>query len=81
MPDSTLKRVKEIIAAYKDVPAESVPDDARLREDLDIDSLGAAEIIFDIEEEFHVVIGEHLARELDTVRDVASRVDALVTET
>jgi acyl carrier protein len=78
MSDPTLTGVKRIIAAHKSISVELVEDDARLREDLDIDSLGATEIIFEIEDQFQIVIGEHVARDFQTVRDVATGVDALL---
>ena len=80
MSEATLTRVKRIVAAYKSIAIEWVGDDARLREDLDIDSLGATEIIFEIEDEFGIVIGDQSAFGLETVRDVANRVDSLMAE-
>jgi acyl carrier protein len=43
--------------------------DSSLRDDLGIDSLGAAELLFEIEETFGVDIGTLDARSLVTVRD------------
>jgi acyl carrier protein len=48
--------------------------DSNLRNDLGIDSLGAAELLFEIEEEFGADIGTPDARSLVTVRDA---VDAI----
>jgi acyl carrier protein len=74
----TLSRIGRIIAANREIPAESVSYDARLLDDLGIDSLAATEIIFDVEDEFGVVVPEHRSFALTTVRDLCVAVDELV---
>jgi acyl carrier protein len=52
------------------VPAQ-VTLDARLRDDLGIDSLCASELMFEIEEEFAVTVAEEDLSRFQTVRDLA----------
>ena len=74
----TLSRVGRIIAANRELSADSISYEARLLDDLDIDSLAATEILFEIEEEFGIVVPEHRPFALETVRDLCNAVDALV---
>lgn len=74
----TLTRIAPIIAANRQIPEESVSLDARLLEDLDIDSLAATEILFDIEDEFEIVVPEQRTFGLTTVRELCEAVEALV---
>jgi acyl carrier protein len=76
MTSDTLARVQCIIAKYLDIPVEKVEEDARLV-DLGVDSLDALELIFEIEEEFKVTVPEERLPELETVRAVCEKVEAL----
>jgi len=73
----TLARIGRIIAAHREIPPESVSYDARLI-DLDIDSLAATEILFDIEDEFGIAVPEQRSLALVTVRDLCDAVNELV---
>lgn len=55
------------------VPAQ-VTFDANLRDDLGIDSLCASELMFEIEEEFGVSVGEEDLSRFQTVRDLAEAI-------
>jgi acyl carrier protein len=74
----TLSRIGRIIAANREIAPESVSYEARLLDDLDIDSLAATEILFDIEDEFGIVVPEQRSFALATVRDLCDAVDELV---
>ena len=74
--NTTLDRLRlQLVKDYKLDPAQLTPD-ARL-ETLGIDSLGVAELMFNIEDEFKVTIpGEPVV--LKTVGDVVGYIDDLV---
>ena len=73
---TTIDRLRLLLAKdYKLDPATLVPD--ALLEELGIDSLGVAELMFNIEDEFKVTIpGDPIA--LKTVGDVVGYIDGLI---
>lgn len=67
----------DAIAAVCDVPAERIEPGTTLDE-LDVDSLASAEIIFEVETTLGRELPNHLLRQIDgarTVGDVARRLD------
>lgn len=60
-------------------PAKVVPD-ARLREDLDLDSLDAADMLVAIEKRFGIRLDDQVARQFRTVSDIHGYVRKLVAE-
>jgi len=71
--------VLAIIAFYRaDRPrldsSETIPDSARLIEDLGYDSLALAEVVFFIEDLFQVAISNHDLRDLHTITDLRAYV-------
>ncbi len=56
------------------VPAQ-VTLDARLRDDLGLDSLCASELIFEIQEEFGTVVTDEDVSRFQTVRDLVRAID------
>jgi acyl carrier protein len=75
---TTLERLQTILVTdYKLAPETLTPD--ALLEDLGIDSLGTAELLFNIEDEFKVVLPpEHV--NLPALADVVAFIDQLVLE-
>jgi acyl carrier protein len=68
----------EAIATVCDVPADRIRPETTLDE-LDVDSLASAEIIFEIETSLGRELPNHLLRQIDGVRtvgDVAGRLSA-----
>lgn len=61
-------------------PSLIVPE-ARMREDLGLDSLDAVDLIVAIEKAFHVCVPEVLAREMRTVGDLHNYVRTVVNST
>lgn len=61
--------VKELIIENLDVDETKITMDARLREDLDADSMDTFELIYAIEEKLGVTIPDEKAAEFETVRD------------
>jgi acyl carrier protein len=76
MAPDTFDRVRQIIAKYLGVPLESVGEDSRF-EDLGIDSLGALELIFQIEEEFKVSVPDERVREFTTMKAACEAIETL----
>ena len=60
-------------------PALVVPE-ARLREDLDLDSLDAADMLVAIEKRFGIRLDDEVARQFRTVSDIHDYVHRLVAE-
>ncbi len=73
----TFDRVRRIIARFRSLPLETVEEDSRLQEDLELDSLDALDLIFEIEEEFKVSVPDDQVGEFRTVRAVCDGIEAL----
>lgn len=65
-------RVKEIVCAVMNLPAEMVKDDASLKDELLMDSLDRYQIILRVEEAFDVEIADEEALRADSVADIAA---------
>jgi acyl carrier protein len=74
-PD-TFERVRRLVAQYLKIPPESVGEDSGL-EELGLDSLGALELVFQIEEEFKVSVPDSRIPEFKTVRAVCDGIETL----
>ena len=64
------KKVKEILADRLDIDLEKIKLESRLAEDLDMDSFGAIEIMFEMEEKFDIKVKEEEMKNLQTVKDI-----------
>jgi acyl carrier protein len=76
MTGDTFERVRRLIAKYLSIPAETIGEDSSL-EELGLDSLGALELVFQLEEEFSVKVPDDSIKGLLTVRAVCDGVEAL----
>jgi acyl carrier protein len=65
-----LEKIREIILRYADVESDQITEDARLAEDLGLDSFSLASIMGDAEQEFDIVIDETQLVDIYTVGDV-----------
>lgn len=63
-----------------ELAASQVVAGARLREDLDLDSLDAADMLVAIEKKFGIRLDDEVARQFRTVGDIHEYVRKLVTE-
>ena len=77
MKGETSERVLTIIAKARHVPVQSVTLDKTF-EELQIDSLDAINIVFEIEEEFKVVVADDQVASLRSVRDMVDGIDKLL---
>ena len=76
---STFDRLRSILARDYKVDPEWIKPESTL-ESLDIDSLGAVEMLFTIEDEFAVKVTKEPV-DLRTVADVVAYIDRMVGET
>jgi acyl carrier protein len=78
-PEEIRAKLATIIAAQVNsrIPARQIQWDTRLRDDLGIDSLAVAELMYEIEDTFGTVLQDTEPTTLVTVRDA---VDAIARE-
>jgi acyl carrier protein len=74
---TTFQRLQAIVAKDHKLDIDTVTADASL-ESLGIDSLGMAELLFNIEDEFRVTLPVEPVDGLATVGDVARFIDTLI---
>ena len=71
MPDLDIEnKVREILAKKFSVPVENISAQTRLAEDLGVDSFGALELMFDLEEAFALQIPDSDIEHIRTVKDI-----------
>jgi acyl carrier protein len=71
-------RVRSIVAVHLDVDPVRLKPEARLGEDLCVDSLAAIELAMVLEDEFDIALPEEVLGCVRTYGDVVSLVDARV---
>ncbi len=74
--EGTAARVARILRDSLGVDGERIHPEARLVEDLGIDSLDRIELVFELESAFGVEIPDQEVARVHTVGDVVSRMDA-----
>ncbi len=77
MNTETAAIIFAIIAKIKHIPVETVTIDQTF-EELNIDSLDAINIVFEVEEEFKIAVPDHQLHSLRTISDVVDGIDALL---
>lgn len=75
MAEDTLERIKAIIVDLLGVDPDQVTPEARVREDLEADSLDLVELIMALEEEFGGTISDEDAQQIKTVGQAVEYVD------
>ncbi len=76
--EDILKGIKEHLEG-RGIDVSAVTREARITEDLDLDSLDVAELTLGLEERFGVEIPDEEAEELGTVGDVIALIDHKVS--
>lgn len=66
-PEEVFKKVQELLVENLGVEESEVMEGARIREDLDADSLDLTNLIMELEDEFGIKISDEDARKLTTV--------------
>ena len=77
MSDNTAKKVIEIVAEFKEIPESDVKPETTL-EELELDSLDALNLVFEMEEAFDVTIPDDKAFEMKTIGEMIEGIDKLI---
>lgn len=75
-----ISELDRIFVDQFELDATAVVPSARLREDLDLDSLDAADMLVAIEKKFGIRLDDQVARQFRTVGDIHGYVRKLVDE-
>ncbi|MFZ9704347.1 MAG: acyl carrier protein [Bacilli bacterium] len=67
-----LEKIREVVAKKFKVQPQNVNESTRLREDLNVDSLDAVELIMELEDTFNVKIADDEAQKLKTIGDIVT---------
>jgi acyl carrier protein len=67
-----LERIQDVVAKKFKVQKEKVTLQTRLREDLNVDSLDAVELIMELEDSFKIKISDDEAQQLKTIGDIVN---------
>lgn len=68
------QKIREIISNVTNIPPEEIPDGARLREDLDLDSLSLLEVGVDVDYEFRLGLPEERLQRVGSVDEAVALV-------
>ena len=72
--------LREIMAARLGLPTEQLVPEARLAEDLGLDSLDAVELAISVERKFDIEVPEEELTKLKTVADMVALVESRVRQ-
>jgi acyl carrier protein len=78
--ESIIAELNRIFVEQFELSPEAIVPDAKLREDLDLDSLDAADMLIAIEKRFGIRLDDQVARTFRTVGDIHAYVHKLVAE-
>lgn len=70
-----LDQIKEILKDTMDIDESKITLDARLKEDLELDSLDSVELIMSAEEEFGIEIPDEDVMNFKTVNDIVNYIE------
>jgi acyl carrier protein len=76
MRDETFAAVRKMTATYLKIGEDTIGEESGLA-DLGLDSLGAIQLVFDIEEEFNVSVPDDRIHGFKTIRDVCDGIELL----
>lgn len=78
--EEVVAKVREHLSTELEVPADSIEEATRFREDLDADSLDLYELVMELEDTYGIKVSEEDATRIKTVADavdfVAARIPA-----
>jgi acyl carrier protein len=77
MDEAILQRVIKVFAEFKKVPAENITVDTTFDE-LGLDSLDGLNLVFELEEEFGLMIPDDKVKEMKSVREVTEGIEYLL---
>jgi acyl carrier protein len=67
--DEVMAKVRDHLATELEVPADSIADSTRFKDDLDADSLDLYELVMELEDTYGVKVSEEDAARIETVGD------------
>ena len=70
-----LDQIKKILVETMDIEEEKITLDAKLKEDLELDSLDSVELIMSAEEEFGIEIPDEDVMNFKTVNDIVNYIE------
>ena len=70
-----LAQIKEILKDTMDIDESKITLDAKLKEDLELDSLDSVELIMSAEEEFGIEIPDEDVMNFKTVNDIVNYIE------
>ena len=70
-----LDQIKEILKDKMDIDESKITLDAKLKEDLELDSLDSVELIMSAEEEFGIEIPDEDVMNFKTVNDIVNYIE------
>ena len=70
-----LDQIKEILKDTMDIDESKITLDAKLKEDLELDSLDSVELIMSAEEEFGIEIPDEDVKNFKTVNDIVNYIE------
>ena len=71
-----LDQIKEILKDTMDIDESKITLDAKLKEDLELDSLDSVELIMSAEEEFGIEIPDEDVMNFKTVNDIVNYIES-----
>jgi acyl carrier protein len=72
------QKIKAIVADKLRINPEKITAESSLRDDLGMDSFGAVEVIFEIEDAFNINVPQEDASNINTFKDMVDAVMELV---
>ena len=73
-------KVRTILAQKLNVGLDTIKADSRLAEDLGVDSFGAVELMFEIEEAFQLKIPDSDIEHVRSVKDIVAYLDGWINK-
>jgi len=73
-------KVRKILSEKLNVGIETITGDSRLAEDLGVDSFGAVELMFEIEEAFQLKIPDSDIEQVRSVKDIVAYLDGFLNK-
>ena len=67
--DEVMAKVRDHLSTELEVPADSIADATRFKDDLDADSLDLYELVMELEDTYGVKVSEEDAARIETVGD------------
>ncbi len=77
--NDVVQGVHQLLIEQFEIEADQLTPDAKLRDDLDLDSLDAADLLIALEKKFGVRIAEEEARQMKTVGEISAYVQRAVS--